>query len=40
MEKVRRASKGLLSEIFGEGQLRGDQLMTDIGLNRVAKETL
>ena len=40
MEKVRRASKGLLSEVFGEGQLGGDKLMRDIGLNRVANETL
>ena len=40
MEKTRRAAKGLLSEVFGEGQLQTDILMRSIGLNRVAIETV
>ena len=40
MEKTRRAAKGLLSEVFGEGQIQTDILMRSIGLNRVAKETV
>ena len=40
MEKTRRAAKGLLSEVFGEGQLNNDILMRGIGLNRIAKETV
>ena len=40
MEKTRRAAKGLLSEVFGEGQLQTDILMRSIGLNRVAIETM
>ena len=39
MEKIRRASKGLISEVFGEGQIGSDRLMIDIGLYRAAKET-
>ena len=40
MEKTRRAAKGLLSEVFGDGQLQRDKLFRDIGLQRAAKETL
>ena len=39
MEKKRRASKGLISEVFGESQVGNDRLMVDIGLHRAAKET-
>ena len=39
MEKTRRASQGLIAEVFGSGELKRDKLMRDIGLYRAAKET-
>ena len=39
MEKTRRASQGLIAEVFGKGELKRDKLMRDIGLYRAAKET-